>query len=304
MGNVLHLEQFKFETSAIFHPDRFNASDLALHIEPSFRINDQDKIFVIGSCFAANVCKTLVNKGLNATDASINLKYNTFSMLQTINWALDGGFNNRFLAQLIDGRWFDGHRHPFVAYDCKETAVQEHLNVLAKARDALETADVVVLTLGLVEAWFDSVTNVWLNQTPPIQHLSEPGRFKVFQSQHSQNLSALNQIFARLFEINSKVKVICSVSPVPLKATFCGKDVIIENTYSKATLRSVATESIETMRKNGVAIDYFPSYELATLRPRHEVWRETIRDNEPDGRHVKIDFIQNVIMHFFEKHYL
>ena len=104
MGNVLHLEQFKFETSAIFHPDRFNASDLALHIEPSFRINDQDKIFVIGSCFAANVCKTLVNKGLNATDASINLKYNTFSMLQTINWALDGGFNNLFLAQLIDGR--------------------------------------------------------------------------------------------------------------------------------------------------------------------------------------------------------
>ena len=305
MGNILHLEQFKLREAAVFDINRFCSQDLGLRISPSFCFGPDDRIFVMGSCFAAELCRALNGLGFAAKDAGQGFKYNVFSMLQALGWALADDFGEHLLAPLKDGRCFDGHRHPFVAYDTPETGVLEHRAVLTRVRKAVLEADVIVLTLGLVEVWHDSIADVWLNQTPPATLITQTDRFHVHATTHAQNLHAFQTLLLRLREVNPACRVVCSVSPVPLKATFCDDDVLVANCYSKSTLRSVVSEATEALRRDhAMSIDYFPAYELATLRPREEVWCETIRNNEPDGRHVRCDFVHGVIMKLFLDHYV
>jgi hypothetical protein len=300
MGNILHLDQFRLGKAAVFHPGRFERRDLGLRVCPSFSLRRGDRIFVMGSCFAAEVRRALEGLGFAASDAGQGHKYNVFSMLQALEWALDDGFESWFLAPLKDGRFFDGHRHPFVAFPTQAEGLAEHRAVLRQVREAVLQADVVVLTLGLVETWRDGLAEVWLNQTPPPGLVADPGRFSVQATTHAQNLEAFQRLLLRFYGVNPACRIICSVSPVPLKATFCGDDVLSANCYSKSTLRSVVSEGVEALRRDrGMVVDYFPAYELATMRPRSEVWCETIRGHEPDGRHVRRDFIDEVIMKLF-----
>jgi len=69
MGNILHLDQFKLREAAIFDLDRFRSRDLGLDVSPSFALGPQDRIFVMGSCFAAEVCRALNGLGFAAKDA-------------------------------------------------------------------------------------------------------------------------------------------------------------------------------------------------------------------------------------------
>jgi hypothetical protein len=305
MGNILHLDQFALRQAAIFDLRRFEDQDLGLHIAPSFNFGPGARIFVMGSCFAAEVRRALNGLGFAATDGGLEHRYNVFSMRQTLDWALGGNFDKALLAPLQDGRYFDGHRHPFVVHADRETGVREHRRLLEQVREAVLRADIVVLTLGLVEVWRDALADVWLNETPPVGLLAQPGRFAVHATTHAQNLQALQALLLRLHAVNPACRVVCSVSPVPLKATFCGDDVLVANCYSKSTLRSVVSEALHGVRAtHRMMVDYFPAYELATLRPREEVWSKTIRNHEPDGRHVRRDFVDGVIMRLFLDRYV
>jgi hypothetical protein len=305
MGNILHLDQFALPTPTVFDPERFDMSDLLLQVTASFNFKQDSRVFVMGSCFAAEVRRALIGSGFAATDGGQGFKYNTFSMFQTLDWALNDSFDERFLAPLEDGRYLDGHRHPSFVFPTAASGALQHRIVLERVRDEILSADIVVLTLGLVEAWRDSVADVWLNETPPVKLLAQKNRFCVYPTTHTQNLDAFQALLLRLHEVNPACRVLCSVSPVPLKATFCGDDVLVANCYSKSTLRSVASEAVQCLRKDhGMVIDYFPAFELSTLRPRDEVWCKTIRNNEPDGRHVRRDFVDGVIMKLFLDSYV
>jgi hypothetical protein len=82
------------------------------------------------------------------------------------------------------------------------------------------------------------------------------------------------------------------VSPVPLMATFAGRDVAVANAHSKALLRALA-EEFSVRHEN---VHYFPSYEIATLSDPALVWEE-------DLRHVKGPATQTIIRWFLQ-HYL
>ena len=306
IGNNYNLTAYEWPKTALFEPRRFDAPDLDIGIEPSFSILPSDRIFVIGSCFAREIRDALNDRGLSADDAGLGNKYNNFTTLHAIEWATGGGFDERLIVKLDDGAWFDGHRHPFIHHQGREEAAGIHLELLAQTRAALRACDVVVITLGLVEVWRDDQTGTWLNGTPP-RHLIAgfDDRFSVHRTTHAENLQALSSIFEILHKVNSHIKIVCTVSPVPLRATFFGPDVLVANAYSKATLRSVATEAVETARRrHALAVDLFPSFELATLCPRERVWRDRHPTGEPDGRHVRPEFVREVIVPLFVKHYL
>ena len=48
----------------------------------------------------------------------------------------------------------------------------------------------------------------------------------------------------RLFAVNPAARVILTVSPVPLIATYADRHVLVSNTYSKAALRAAAEEIV------------------------------------------------------------
>ncbi len=306
IGNNANIDTLRFADTAVFDPARLASPNLGLCLEPSFRIQRTDRIFVIGSCFAREIRAAMTDQGFDATDGGLGNQYNTFGILQTVTWALSGGFDDRLIVRLDDGTWFNGYGYPFTHHAGRRIAFDTHQAILANVAAAIRAADVIVMTLGLVEVWHDDQLNTWLNGTPPKDMIHDfDRRFSVHRTTHAQNLDALLRVLDLLHSVNADLRIVCTVSPVPLHATFFGSDVIISNAYSKATLRSVATEAVETAARNGgPAIDYFPSYELATVNERNLVWRDRHPTGEPDGRHVRADFVRDVILNLFVKHYL
>jgi hypothetical protein len=78
--------------------------------------------------------------------------------------------------------------------------------------------------------------------------------------------------------------ILLTVSPVPLLATFTGRDVVIANTFSKSVLRTVAEE----WAADKVNVNYFPSYEIVCNSQRDVAWQD-------DLRHVKAEAVNSIM---------
>ena len=63
--------------------------------------------------------------------------------------------------------------------------------------------------------------------------------------------------------MNPGVRVLLTVSPVPLIATFEDRHVLVSTTYSKSVLRVAAQAACDGSDR----VDYFPSYEIITGSP-------------------------------------
>jgi hypothetical protein len=84
--------------------------------------------------------------------------------------------------------------------------------------------------------------------------------------------------------VNRDVRVLLTVSPVPLVATYEPRHVLVSTTYSKAVLRVAAEEVVQKLD----FVDYFPSYEMiAMAAPGTDYYQADRREVEDAGvRHV------------------
>jgi hypothetical protein len=150
----------------------------------------------------------------------------------------------------------------------------------------------VVITLGLVEIWRDKTADVFLNRVTPDMLSLYPDRYEIHVTNFTDNLSNLEAIHALLKRFgHDDVRIIVTVSPVPLRATFSAEDVVVANTYSKSLLRAVAHEWADRHEN----VDYFPSYEVVQNSDPKLTWDE-------DRRHVKGAVVQH-IMDLFLRNY-
>lgn len=281
-------------------------------IQPGFQIQKSDNLFAIGSCFARGIEKALVARKMSVLSAApefsafapVNAqvtglgftnKYNTFSILNELRWALDPAarFPEDSLAELESGLCYDPHINPTLPLaDRSETLGRR--SILTKVNNRVKECRVVIITLGLVELWVDKEANLIINTTPPPEAISRyPDRYEFRVSSFAENLKNLEQIHALLAEFgHPDSQVIVTVSPVPLMATFTDQDVVVANTFSKSLLRTVAQEWA-TAHHN---VHYFPSYEMVMNSAREIAWLE-------DLRHVQ-GRVVNHIMDTFLKHYV
>src|SRR5262249_51629331 len=93
--------------------------------------------------------------------------------------------------------------------------------------------------------------------------------------------------------VNPTVRILLTVSPVPLVAAFEPRHVVVSTTYSKAVLRVAAEEATRQCD----FVDYFPSYEIiATAAAGRSYYRPDLREVDDTGvRHV---------MRCFSAHYV
>lgn len=274
----------------------------------SFRSDPHDTFFAIGSCFARNVEEHLEMHGvtvlsrqsavrdLGATRAratGIFNKFNPYSMLHELQFA-SGELRYDERSLFLSGRaqYYDSH---LVAKSGDASLIdmmarREEINgYFAQAFQA----DVLILTLGLTEAWFDRETGLFFNATPnPYQIRATPERFELRVLSHNQCITALRDMKA-LLDRHSKPgqKVVLTVSPVPLGRTFTSDDVIVANMTSKATLRSAAWEFINETQ----GFDYFPSYEAVQMSHPDVAW-------QPDRVHVTNTMVGAIIDCFLERY--
>ena len=268
-------------------------------VTPGFRIPAGSGVFTIGSCFARNVEDALVDRGLVVPTVAFSApgeeakgrsnrilnQYNPGTMLQCV---AGGVPPDAALFPAADGLVTDPLLSTGGRPVTRDRALQRRDEIARLYADGLADCATVVVTLGLVEAWFDRDHSLWLNETPPHRLLrSDPGRFEFRRLGVDACRALVFDLMARLTE-GRRRNVILTVSPVPLQVTFAGGDAVTANAYSKAVLRVVAELAAGAFD----GVDYFPSYEIVTTLGRPAFMGDNV--------HVRQAVVDRVIGHMTE----
>lgn len=275
---------------------------VSVAFEPSFTIEPGEAIFTVGSCFARNIERRFATLGFHLPALSISLpdeerasdvvndilnKYPPHSILNEFRWALDPDFPfpEASYLEMRNDRWHDPHLAGNVARAPLERVRERRAMVQDIYRQAANCR-IVVVTLGLVEAWLDHFTGLYLNEAPPKAVVqADPTRFTLEILTVDEIMEALEALHVLLGRFgHPEFRLLVTVSPVPFKSTFTGRDALLANTYSKSALR-VAVEMFALRHSN---VDYFPSYEIVTLTNRSAAF---IQDN----RHVTSSVVDEIV---------
>lgn len=264
---------------------------------PRFQIRPGDRVATAGSCFAQHISRRLRAMGGNFLLAEggehlppaerearqyglFSARYgNIYTPMQL--WQLwqeafgdrqpdDRAWRNRH------GRWVDPFR-PSVepdGYESAEQVAEDRAAHLAAVRNLFETADYLVFTLGLTEAWRSRIDGSIYPLAPGVAGGEfDPARHEFVNFSVGETEEALEKVLLAARVRNPTLRVILTVSPVPLAATYETRHVAVSTSYSKAVLRVAAGELV----RRHDWIDYFPSYEVITASPTGGLYFEEDR---------------------------
>jgi hypothetical protein len=184
-----------------------------------------------------------------------------------------------------------------ILYGSVEEAQKDFQSHIKCSRKAIMKARVLILTLGLTEIWEDK-SDQSVICLPSGPYFNEGGGLDeyVFRvSRYQENLDNLEKIYQILKKHNKECKLVITVSPVHLWATFRkDMDVISANCNSKSTLRAAADEF--TSRHDDVY--YFPSYEIATSFTM--MMNQTCFEKGKENFHINKETVEQIMKHFFK----
>jgi hypothetical protein len=272
---------------------------------PTFQIDRNDRIFTIGSCFARNVEKALINLGLHVLSSmiadldpneTVTNKYSTKSILSDLRTTFDPNADIYDMIEVgPDGAARNLTFGGSGARDAQSEAEVRHLTEeYFKIFRNIAKADVVIMTLGLVEVWFDKKLNRYLNISPTRALMAaNPGRFELHVLSYDDIRDDLDAIY-EILKKNCKpgFRMLVTVSPVPLAATFRQQDVLQANAYSKSVQRA----AVEEFCARHPEVRYFPSYEMVTLASPKIAWRDD------DYRHVRQSTVDRIMQTVMQKY--
>lgn len=165
--------------------------------------------------------------------------------------------------QRPDGRYIDPYRQQVepAGFDSAEAVAEDRTRHLAAVREMFLNADVFVFTMGLTEAWRSKEDGSIFPLAPGVvAGAFDPARYEAVNFGVNEVHDDLVRFLDRLKAVNPGVRVLLTVSPVPLIATFEDRNVLCSTTYSKSVLRVVA----DMITREYEWTEYFPSFEIIT----------------------------------------
>ena len=277
----VELPSHQFWRRAVPNIERFKLDPV---VKTRFSIAPSDPVATAGSCFAQHISARLASLGFNylvtedgasrpsseraanhygVFSARYGNLYTTRQLLQLFQECYGERRPDELAWRRNDGRFVDALRPRVesLGYDDIDAVLADRAMHLAAVRQMFENCAVFVFTLGLTEAWRSSGDGTVFPLAPGVNGgVYETARYEFVNFDADDVTSDLRAFLERLKVVNPQVKVLLTVSPVPLIATFEPRHVLVSNTYSKAVLR-VAAESI--LRRFDW-VDYFPSFEIIT----------------------------------------
>lgn len=278
--------------------------------DPRFRIGPETRVFTAGSCFAQHVHRALKEAGFSVVErepavASVSPEVSERFFYGNFSARYGNVYTARQFLQLIEeaagahapahpvwerqGRFYDALR-PNVdpgGYGSAEAVLAARQDHLAAVAEALREAEVVVFTLGLTETWEDRASGTVYPTAPGV--LADPpegAEIGFLNLSHDQIVTDLRKILAHLRGLRADVKLLLTVSPVPLTATASGGHVLVASTASKAILRA----AVATLMAEDGGVDYFPSYEIITNpAARSSFFAANLRNPAPTGVRIVME---------------
>lgn len=252
-------------------------------LPPDKPITHETKITAFGSCFAEHISNWFTSRNFsivnNKEEASrayvVSMRegmVNSFVIRQQFEWAWE---NKVFEEELWHG------------YDAESFGYDEEVRLETKR--LFDQTDLFILTFGLSEVWYDEVTgNVFWRTIPKDVYDPERHRFRV--SSVAENRDNILAIYRLIRKHRPDARMLVTLSPIPLIATFRDAGCLTANSVSKATLRVAIDEAMREVGGEGY-LYYWPSYEIVS-----DVFHLPYK---PDRRHVRQEVL-DYIMRLFE----
>jgi hypothetical protein len=213
------------------------------------RIDYESKLFLIGSCFVENIGKKLDFYKLQHIQNPFGILFHPLAIAKFFQKIAESSpYTEQDIFQHHE-RWHCFDAHSSLSNPNAEGLLENLNSTLQNAREFLQESSHVVITLGT--AW--SYVHLETEKTVANCHKIPQKLFRK-ELQYSEEIQrALQGVLKDLRQLNSKVEVIFTVSPVRHI-----KDGFVENKRSKAHLISAVHQICEENDKT----QYFPSYEL------------------------------------------
>jgi len=253
-------------------------------VQSDINIKISDKIATAGSCFAQHLSKRLAKSGYNyyvveqkpelmKEAEGLKNNYGVYSArygnVYTTNQLLQL-YQRAFKIKEFDvedwkfkGQFVDPFR-PAInpnGYKTKQEMLEARNEHLTNVAEMFRKLDVFVFTLGLTEAWLHKDSGAVLPIAPGVSggyFDKEKYEFKNFR--YDDVKESLEEFITLLRTVNTSCKIILTVSPVALLATYEDRHVLVSTIASKSILRSVVDEVCGSLEN----VVYFPSYEIIT----------------------------------------
>ena len=277
------------------------------------KLKRSSPVFAMGSCFAREIERTLVQRGCSVISIDERIdrpefkdskgetrtgflhRFTPFAMLQEFQQALGElpGWSERTLildngSHVIDLNYWD--------VDGSDMSLEGTLTRRRLAAELVRRsieADVIILTLGLVESWLHKPTGLHANKVPAQTLIRNRDDFELHIISHEETIACLEGIRSLLKRHRTTpFQIVVTVSPVPLGKTFTSEDLIIANMTSKSTLRAAAADFC----RRHPDTNYFPSYEMVTYSDPRLAWR-------PDRIHVEPMMVRHIVNTFTRAYY-
>lgn len=278
---------------------------------PGFKLTVQDRFMSAGSCFSANIARYLRGWGYNyvvtehthpqwpegaesgfydAYSARYGNIYTARQMVQLLERVTGTFHPDEECWTTPEGQVIDPFRP---GLNHRASSILEYRALTAQhlraVRSAIEDSTVLIFTLGLTEAWISLSDGAVFPACPgTVAGEFDPDRHGFVNYTVQDVVLDLHQMIDLVRSIQPHLKIILTVSPVPLVATATTHHVLAATIYSKSVLRVAAQQTTDTHQD----ISYFPAYEIVTGPHHHD------SPFEPDLRTVREPIIA-VVMNSF-----
>ncbi len=214
-------------------------------------IDHNQKLFLTGSCFAENIGILLLEHKFETIINSSGILFNPLSIFNDLKEMIQQrSFNDGHILEK-GGEYFSFSHHSSVNATSKEKLTEKIDQSTTSSFSFLKEADILIITFGTAFYY----KHIALDACVANCHKQPGAHFEKKLLSVNQIVEQYNFLLKELSKLNSKLKIIFTVSPVKYL-----KDGIEKNNISKATLLLSVNEIVQ----NNINCFYFPAYELVT----------------------------------------
>lgn len=261
-----------------------------------FRLDSRDAIATAGSCFAQNVAKFLKERRsvrfleaepIAPDKPSFSALYgNIYTARQLVQLA-EEALGERKPLDIVwrraDGRFVDALRPGVFPQGFADAAAalgarDGHLKAV---QGLLSICTLFIFTLGLTEGWRSIHDGTVYPLAPGVgADPADAAAFEFHNFTYGEVQGDVRRFIALMARVNPAARILLTVSPVPLTATYTDEHVLVATTYSKAVLRAVASAAAAEHEN----VFYFPAYEIITGNfSRGRYFEDNLRTITPEG---------------------
>lgn len=212
------------------------------------KLNHQQRLITVGSCFADEIGVWLKQRGFSIAINPTGAIYYPPALTRLLRWAIEGQFpeTGKIVYQKL---YKDLHLHSRFDGDQEQVQEQKRSTLLHLLREELTSADWLSLTFGTSIFYEHLETGI---EVANCHKLPSTDFKKKVASVANMQATVLHDL-ETIRKINPRIKIIFTVSPVRHV-----RDGMVENARSKAKLLLLCEELVNSIPNSW----YFPAYEI------------------------------------------